>query len=405
MKNFPHQFALPERFIHALEVTARFLEGGGALADEWSYGEALVRGGAKNLLGNGTIDQKLAADNAKAAKNQSTRTGAKDIGRTLRLLGFVSGGALTAVGRGLLSAPIDAQSALLREAFLKLRLGDPPHVSRPYQLLLRLLNDHPGMPWANSLLALEAQDDSDVEYARVSALAERLPQEVVDELGLTTAKAANARKILPSLARHLGDAKIVGLRAYPVGNDPAVSTPDDEAIDDVGLKTVEAGGILGPELTPDSVAPDPEFADQGEVLADLAAGIAIRKKRTLEHQHLVRRFAAFLQAAGFSLRAHPFDLLANRGDTWLLVEAKTLNGSVIDARRQSERALGQLRAYSFFDLPILPNGVNPRQVSLFSEAPAGKLADFLSENGIEVVWPDGDDWLRHHLNQPTQFIL
>jgi hypothetical protein len=405
VKNFPHQFALPQRFIDALTATAAFVEAGGVLSNQWEYGEALVRAGVKNLRGLGTVDERLIADAQKPADDQGTRAAARDIRRSLVLLGFLSTNyEITAAGQEILGAPTNAKPALLREALLQLRLGKAPNVGRPYQLLLRLLNDHPGMPWANSLLALEAQDDSDAEYARVSALAERSPQEVIEALDLTLPSARNARKILPSLARHLGDVRIEGARAFPTVNDPTSFGPDEETVDEAGLKTIEAGGTLGPELTADAVAPDPAFEDQDEVLADLTVAVALRKKRTLEHQQLVRHFAGFLAAAGLALRANPYDLLASDAGVWLLVEAKTLNGSVTDARRQGERALGQLRAYGFFDLPAVPDGVNLRFLALFSEEPTGQLAEFLHENGIEVVWPSGANWLRYAPNQPIQFV-
>lgn len=394
MKNFPHQFAVPSRFVDALAATQGFLAAGGDLATTWNFGEWLVRAGVKNLMGEGSVDELLEADKQKPVGRQGTQAAARDTRRTLRLLGYLSNALeLTPSGIQLLEAQSDeARRILLRDALLALRLGDPPAQSHPYRILLRLLGDHPGMPRANTLLALEAADDSEEEYARISSLAPRPPPEVEEELGLTPASAANSVKILPSLAASLGDLRKVGPLAYPTGYEPASLQLEDEQAADAQLKTTHSSGQLGAPLAPDDIAPNPEFGDQNEVFVDMAAAIALRKKRTIEHQALMRHFASKLAECGYTLYANPYDCLANLGEEWLLVEAKTLNGSPIDSRRQSEKALGQLMAYSFFDIPPDIDSDALNHIALFSQRPPDNVSGFLANNGVRVVWPDGMDW-------------
>jgi hypothetical protein len=212
------------------------------------------------------------------------------------------------------------------------------------------------------------------------------------ELGLTPAKAANSVKILPSLAASLGDLEKVGQLAFPTGYEPASLQLEGGQAANAQLKTTHSGGQLGPPLGPDDIAPNPEFGDQNEVFVDLAAAIALRKKRTIEHQALMRQFASKLAECGYTLYANPYDCLANLGENWLLVEAKTLNGSPIDSRRQSEKALGQLMAYSFFDIPPDIDSDALGHIALFSQRPPDDVSGFLANNGIRVVWAEGEEW-------------
>ena len=125
---------------------------------------------------------------------------------------------------------------------------------------------------------------------------------------------------------------------------------------------------------------------------DLSGSIALRQRRTQEHQALMRRMAEHLENAGFALFENPFDCLARRDQEVLLIEAKTLDGSPSDERRQAEKALGQLRGYAHFDLPGDIDAASLKQIVLFSERPSEEITTFLMACGLEVMWPYGDAW-------------
>ena len=77
----------------------------------------------------------------------------------------------------------------------------------------------------------------------------------------------------------------------------------------------------------------------------------------------------------------------------LLIEVKTLDGSRSDERRQCEKVLGQLKGYTFFNVPDTVK--NPKLVELvaYSEAPSPDAVKFMQDNSIYSAWSDDDHWL------------
>ena len=106
------------------------------------------------------------------------------------------------------------------------------------------------------------------------------------------------------------------------------------------------------EVTPENIAASPIFSEGVSVALDLADAIALRKKRTIEHNNAVRSLATVLHNAKFKLYQYPYDCLAIDGNNRsLMAEIKTLDGSPADERQQAERALGQLKGYRHFSIP------------------------------------------------------
>lgn len=385
---------------NALRVAQALTEGDGqGLASNIEFGEALARAGVYNL-GDGDIEDLLRRERQKPVSNQGTRTAAREMRRMLSLCGYLvqDGDALRISERGqdLLStdSPM-VRKTLWRAAMLALALPDEQGVtSHPYRILLRLVSDNPGIEVRKLLLALEARDDSAAEYRRVSRLAEMDFDALIAAVPTTRPNAANAVKILPSIAVQVGDIRKEGNLAYPLafpvvaedGAEPvtarAATRRATPARRRVVVKLVDAA----------TIAAVPDYEDSGQTIVDLAASIALRQRRTAQHQALVRRMAAFLATNGFTLHENPFDCLAQRRHASLLIEAKTLDGSPSDERRQGEKALGQIRGYAHFDLPKDVNAEGLRLIVLFSERPSEEMTAFLMENGIEVVWPESDTW-------------
>lgn len=399
MKNFPHQYARLDKLTDALRVAASVIDIGDNLDDDAEFGEALARAGLYTDRTGGNVEQMLRRERQKPASSQGTRTAAREIRRTLQVCGFLlleSEWRVTARGREVLGATGDAVlHALWRDAMLALALVDAGGaVSHPYRILLRLVSDNPGIESRKLLLALEARDDSAAEYRRVSRLADMKFDTIRQKLAISEANAANAVKILPSIAVQVGDlTKSLNL-AYPLAF-PVVA---EDGLEPATAKAAARGATparrkMGSKsVTAATIAATPAYGEVGDTMIDLADSIALRQRRTAQHQTLVRRMAATLEAAGFTLFENPFDCLARRRRIALLFEAKTLDGSPSDERRQAEKALGQIRGYAHFDIPEDVSDAGLRQIVLFSEQPSEEMVAFLKGNAVEVVWPEGDAW-------------
>lgn len=399
MKNFPHQYARLEKLTDALRVAASVIDDGGHLGEDVEYGEALARAGLYTDRIGGDVDAMLERERQKPASSQGTRTAAREMRRTLQICGFLrlegSDWRISKRGREVLAAATPtATNALWRDAMLAVALGEGGAVSHPYRILLRLVFDNPGIEVRKLLLALEARDDSAAEYQRITRLAGADFDEIVRRLAIEKASAANAVKILPSIAVQVGDITKSQNRAYPLAFPVVAEDGAEPATAKVaarGATPVRRRAGSRP-VTAATIAATPGFGESGPTFVDLAGSIALRQRRTAQHQALVRRMAAMLEAAGFALHEDPFDCLARRRRASLLIEAKTLDGSPTDERRQAERALGQIRGYAHFDIPYDVNAAGLRQIVLFSERPSDEMAAFLVDNGVEVVWPEGDAW-------------
>lgn len=400
LKNFPHQFSDLEKLTGALRVAQMVAENDDMdLRSNADFGEALAREGIYNL-GRGDIENRLRLERLKPVSNQGTRTAAREMRRMLLLCGYLEEDEetlrISLRGRDLLEAgsPI-AQRTLWRAAMLALALPDERGViSHPYRILLRLVSDNPGIEVRKLLLALEARDDSAAEYRRITRLAEMDFDALVAAVPTTRPNAANAVKILPSIAVQVGDIRKVGNLAYPLAFPVVAEDGAEPATAKAAARRATPAHRRAAARPVDAatIAVTPDYEDAGQTVVDLAASIALRQRRTAQHQALVRQMAATLAATGFTLYEYPFDCLARRRRVSLLIEAKTLDGSPSDERRQAEKALGQIRGYAHFDIPEDVNATGLRQIVLFSERPSEEMAAFLTGNEIEVVWPEDGVW-------------
>ncbi len=300
-----------------------------ALGDDAAFGAALARAGLYTDRTGGDVEQMLLREQQKPPSSQGTRTVAREMRRTLQVCGFLHGDRgggwqVTERGQEVLGAVGHvALHALWRDAVLALILEDDGGtVSHPYRILLRLVSDNPGIESRKLLLALEARDDSAAEYRRVSRLAAMDFQAIRQELAIGEANAANAVKILPSIAVQVGDIIKSQNLAYPLAF-PVVA---EDGVELANSQMAARGAtparrkIAPKEATAATIAATPNYAEGGQTLVDLADNIALRQRRTAQHQALVRRMAATLAAASFNLFENPFDCLARRPHIALLID-------------------------------------------------------------------------------------
>lgn len=345
----------------------------------------------KNL----SVSQNIKAEVVKAIGSQGFRTAARDIRRFFSLAGLVQEGTISQRAADILAAADQPslRNALWRDALLSLTLTDlNGNVSHPYRILLRLIADFPGIETPNLLLALEAKDDSPSEYTRVLKLANSSFSTIVAKLGIGEANARNAVKLLPSLAEQVGDISRYGGRTYLQA---WVGATEDSLSDTRGGAEFEKTEPTDPvEVAPEDIAPMPAFEDAAASLVDLSASIEMRKLRTKVHQETTVSLARIIGAAGFRTFANPYDCLGYKRRTGgILLEVKTLDGTRADERRQSERALGQVKGYLHFSVPSRMKAPKLIEVVGFSNSPSETTVAFLRENAVCCCWKNKDEWL------------
>lgn len=402
MKNFPHQFNNLGKLQAALALAAALIERDEDIASDQIYGEALARAGVYSFRGKLPIEEALRRERRKPRASRGTETAARDIRRFLTLCGFIQidagkrGYVISNRGKQLLTASQSVlQRSFWREALLNLALSDAAgNISHPYRILLRLVNDFPGIETSKLMLALEAKDDSSTEYERVSELANTSMDQIVSALGASSFQARNAVKILPAIADQLRDIVREGYHSFP--DEPRLVTEDTLQLESMALQN-EGRGLrvqTGRPVTPEIIAGDPQFSGTVSTTIELADAIEVSRKRMREHQEAVRSLAGILDRESYQLFEFPFDCLGFKPEQGsLLVEVKTLDGSARDERKQAERALGQVKGYRYFNYPSVAFHRNTRDVVAFTDQPQRNTTDFLIHNRVDVLWRDKADWM------------
>jgi hypothetical protein len=398
VKNFPHQFNDLTTLTAALNVASVIIGKGDDFNDDGIFGEALAYARVYNFRGKvPSIRQKISEEKTKKQANQGFRTAARDIRRFFVISGLIQekNGSLrfTKLGKDILGTQGNEflRNALWREAMLQMPLETNGAISHPYRILLKLVADNPAIETPKLMLALEATDDSDAEYARLMGLAKKTLGEIINTLGVSEPNAKNAVKILPAIAEQVGDIQRRQGRVIP--RRLIISTEDSVA------ERIEAEEQITEPKQPKAVRPDdmavvPNFKAGVIELVDLAGAIEIRKRRTIAHHGAVVSFAKLLAAHGYTTYENPYDCLGYKNRKGgILAEVKTLDGSRPDERRQAEKALGQLKGYKYFN--VVDNLQRPRliEVAAFSDKPDKSTIDFMKENGVQPAWLQESQWL------------
>lgn len=424
LKGFPNQLNNLAKLSRALAVMARLEDAGANVRDDAVLGEALVRDGVLGPRDHSeSVDSYIARYRAQPPSTRPYQTSARGLREMFRYAGCLVEDSdtnetwLTPLGRQLAThtndPPSPPEKAAWRVAVASIRIGDPTRgYSHPYRVLLRLLGRRSGLPATLSPLMFEANDDSDAELDRITALADVRDEEVIRTTigGETASNWDNAKKVLPGIGEQLGDISRndgqLTLLVHPRGpatTDPLLPPP------------VPQGGIQPPPTQPAMPAiPAPRPGRRGRVVtagqiaragtgtpaasdenppappdpAAAAAANAARAVRLTRHNKIVRMLAKALEAAGATLMEDPFDCLATKDGAAVLFEVKTLDGTASDEIDRVRDALGQLLYYSTFNLPaVCPR---PTLVALLEFRPTDAHIDWLGSAGILVAWTDGE---------------
>jgi len=397
MKNFPHQFNDLEKLRNALAVAKRLSENNTPLTDE-NFGEELTREGIYTYRERDlSIDEFLQREKQKAKPSRGYLTVSRDIRRFLELLGFIvvldgnKNSRLTITGKQLLaSASIEEARPHWKNALLQLVLeGTAEQISHPYRILLKIVNAFPGIETPKLMLALEAENDSEAEFDRISALAQLNIEEIFQKTGTSDAMGANAVKILPGIAEQLNDIQRISNRAYPVGH---VSVTEDEISTEEEMDVPTTQRKPFREVDAGDIAKDPKITIVSSVSIDISDAIRSRQRRLSEHQEIVRLLAAVNEKCDFQLFEGKFDCLGIKGDTGLLYEVKTILEQATDQERQTVRGVGQLKYYKFSIVGQQLRASDIREILVFSRKPATGMIEFCTSENIAVIWKEGNSF-------------
>lgn len=388
MKNFPHQFNDLEKLFNALAVARKLIIKQTPLTDE-NFGEQLTREGIYTYRDKSlSIDEFLAKEQEKPASNRGYLTVSRDIRRFFELLGFITvfhdktAKLSPAANQLLLTKSESERKEVWKNALLQLGLeGTDGEVSHPYRILLKLVNTFQGIETPKLMLALEAENDSEEEFERISNLAQLPIVQIIADTGTSESMAANAVKILPGIAEQLGDIERVNSRAYPIGQ--LVITEDEITTEEQPTRKAKAAYR---ETNLEGIAKDPNLNAVTSVSIDLAEAIRIRQKRLAEHQEIVRLLAELNARHGFKLYEGKFDCLATKNDKALLYEVKTILPTASDEEKQTVKGVGQLKYYKFSIVHKEMGYTKIKELLVFSSKPDNGIIEFCSAENILVVW-------------------
>ena len=403
MKNFPHQFSDIIRLSRGLAVFIDLSEHDRDVNNDEVVGIALARAGVYTFRNqNLSLAAAIRSELQKPRAQRGSHTAARDLRRFFTLLGFIDRQYEPSdVGRDLVNATVNNDEERVKSIWKSALNGmvladDHDNLSHPYPILIKLVGQRPGINKKYLALCLEALNDSDEEFARLIDIIDQDDFEnSMHLLGISGASAANAVKILPAIAKQLGDITQEGENCFPDIDINEIESLAVEAVRQITFsrrsparrhRAVSVEQIAGIDQT-GQVPParEPEL-----YLAGIMAGIELRRERTLQHQLLVQEFARRCANAGFDLMEDPFDCLATSANTVLLAEMKTLDSSRVDEREQVQQALAQLQYYRYFDLPENVNRQQTILIAVFDREISQEHSDFFQAQDIYVAWKAND---------------
>jgi len=403
MKGFPNQVAELSKLAIGMRALTSIIDEGSNPKDDGIFGQALVRVG---VAGTGHIslpvDEYIRQQLTKPASNQSFRTTARGLRELYRLLDFIDDSGLqiqvTDLGRQAASyadMPIDAeQMDFWRRTIRNLKHGDAGQVSHPYQVLLRLVGQKPGITRAKCALALEAQNDSPQELARIVALADLSEEEIRERIKETESNWDNAKKVLPAFAEQLQDVVRDG-QSFMLADAPGRA--DAGTAQQGERKVVVRAPRTSRLVTPNTIgrAGTKIRSDEFNIAREVNPAAIAEAKRLLSarlrrHNLIVQELASRLDGA--KLYEDPFDLLALIEAIGILFEVKTLDGTDADQKDRVRDALAQLLYYEAFVATPIIGEAAVHKIACFEGPVSDAHREWLNNSGIGVIWKVENDF-------------
>jgi len=396
MKNFPHQFNDLTKLFNALVSIKELIEEEIALKDE-NFGELLTRKGIYTYRDKTiSIDEFLQAEEKKPKASRGYLTVARDIRRLFQLLGFLTvyddkSGKLSPQAIQLISAPNESiRKELWKNSFVQLGLeGTDGEISHPYRILLKLVQEKPGIETKKLMLALEAENDSYEEYHRILELSDLTFEKILESTGTSESMAKNAVKILPGIAEQLNDIERKGNYSFSVGN---VIITEDEISTEIPKESRNQDGVPYSQfrqVTSNNIAKDPIFNNVSSVSIDLTESIRIRQNRLAHHQEIVRQLGLLCEQKGFNLYEGKFDCLSTINENAIVFEVKTILDLMSDQEKQTIKGVGQLKYYKYSIVHKQMGYDNIREVLVYSQKPKESLIEFCINENISILWLEG----------------
>lgn len=418
MKGFPNQIVTVDKLVKALQAIEKLLAAGANPINDGVFGEQLV---LDQVIGTGhkkgptalTPQQYLEKQKAKKKDSQSHRTAARGIREYFRLLGLIDDSSrplkIKIDGQEILNANRNGNTQLLnnkiRESHFNiyLPLADPTRGSHPYRIMLKLIEEIPGIKRQMCSLAFAPMDDSLIEYNKIKRYATSNESELWKKIHTTEKNWINNQKVLPSIAIAVGDVIEVdgGLHLNEQKNGLAKIASDEKA-------SAEPSGLTAsahpPEVAAENVAQGAIGERRTLSNEEQEAAARLLNDRTNAHQEIVRALAKLKIHATLREKPEPYDLLSVPNDEALpmiLWEVKSIDS---DFQIQVRAAVGQLLSYDYFRVkPCWPERKVYRVVVV--NQPGNKeWSDFLDQLNIGICLFQPDCNL-HPMNELGKLVI
>lgn len=405
LRNFPHQINQLEKLHAALAACASLLEAGSNPLDDGELGYACARAGVYAFRGlaepsAGEIERRIAAEKQKKHANQGAETFAREVRRTLQLMGLlgIQDGvcSISPIGQRLLEFPAGSDDAecitLWKEAILRITLGatkDHPKPLRPAPVMLRIVQEFPDVEKRWLALGFEAGDESDTEYRRIRALIQTGDfARAMRKIGASKYQPANAVKIIPALLEQVGLIRIDDGTCRITAEGESITAGRTRIVvsrQGAGRRRRRAGSLEANVTRPEDIIIPPVAGRREPDREAMIAALAALEARTREHQELLRKLVASLRnVTDMRQTRDRFDLFAKSSvrDEGLLFEVKAGDNFLLQGRL----ALGQLCLYEHFDVrPGLGQGPRIVKVAVFDGEPGQDVREFLAAYDVHCL--------------------
>lgn len=388
------------RLTKALSVFNNLIQEGANIQDDGVVGDAFAKAGVYTFREqqNRTVEDLLAEEHRKDIGSQGTRTCARELRRFFSLLGFLTlsspqGWTLTAEGTRLtefLVDPLHPEAKIIwKTALRNMALTDEAGTSHPYLILLRLVEENPGIDTQMLGLCFEVSDDSDQEFRRINQLViSGSGIEVFESLGISRHQMRNSVKILPSIARQIGDIRESNDKCFREETAELEPEPTTRSRSQSILRrrpyvptSAQESHIVTPEC------PGPHIREYD---ADLVA------ERSQDHDECIRKLSILIPME-FEQYEGLYDFLAVDASKALLAEVKTIRD---DEARQVRLALGQLLYYEYFEVQPLYPTHEVHKIFVTDQPVTNEIVAFLDGVNVGVVWlPRDQDYGCSSLGQ------